>query len=93
MRRRSKNLLISDRVLEHAREYCVQSGATLSRLVEDYLALLPLPWDDRARESRSPVVRALRASVHRFGMEEDTYGQYVNGRWRESPPYEDEGYR
>lgn len=93
MRRRSKNLLISDRVLEHAREYCFQFGATLSRVVEDYLALLPLPWDDQARRSPSPVVRALRGSTHQYDMEEDTYAQYVYGRWRESPPYEDERYR
>ena len=80
MRRRAKNLLISEPVLFHAEEYCRYHGIQMSRLVEDYLAALPPIFGEKGRDG-SPVVKRLRSAVHRFDTEYQSYERFLYERW------------
>ena len=80
MRRRAKNLLISEPVLFRAEEYCRLHGIQLSHLVEDYLAALPPIYGDDGRDG-SPIVKRLRSAVHRFDPEDESYGRFLYERW------------
>jgi hypothetical protein len=57
--KRAKNLLLDAVALGIAEDYCERNGTMLSRLVEDYLQALPLPWHD----ARSPIVQRLRGAA------------------------------
>jgi hypothetical protein len=84
MGRRAKNLLISEPVLLRTEEYCRQHGIALSRLVEDFLANLPeRTWSREEPEAGtgSPIVARLRSAAHRFDMEDEEYGVFLQRRW------------
>ncbi len=84
MRRRAKNLLISEPVLFRAEEYCRHHGIALSRLVEDFLESLPeRAWgrEEPKADTGSPIVARLRSATHPFGMEDEAYGVFLKRRW------------
>lgn len=86
MRRRAKNLLIAEPVLNRAEAYCRRHGIALSRLVEDFLRGLPeLTWrrEELQAGSGSPIVARLRSAAHRFDMEDEPYGSFLSRRWAE----------
>jgi hypothetical protein len=57
--KRPKNLLLDAFALSDAEEWCRRNGTTLSRLVEDYMRALPVPWHD----ATSPIVQRLRGAA------------------------------
>ena len=81
MRRRAKNLLLSEPVLFRAEEYCRHHGIQMSRMVEDYLAALPPIFGEEGREG-SPVVQRLRSAVHRYDPEDQSYERFLYERWK-----------
>ena len=77
--RRPKNLLLDAEALGNGAEYCERHGTTLSRLVEDFLRSLWIPWE---AEATSPIVQRLRGAA-RMGAaeaERDTYRDFVYGK-------------
>jgi hypothetical protein len=83
-RRRAKNLLLDEGAVERGEAYCVGHGATLSRLVEDFLWTLPA---GRLRETevKSPVVRALHG-VAALDPKPEAYGRYLEDKYRDVRP-------
>ena len=57
MRKRSLNLTIGLESLERGQRYSQRHGVSISRLVDDFLANLPL--DEESADSLTPDVRSL----------------------------------
>jgi hypothetical protein len=71
-------LSVDAAVVKRAKRYATRRGVSVSRLVEEYLALLsrPRPSED---EDAPPVLRMLRGSAKGAGL--DDYRRYLQKKY------------
>ena len=70
-------LSVDETVIARAKEYAKRRGASVSKLVEDYLDFLSEPPKSK---TDAPVLRELRGSLKRAGSEE--YKRYLVRKYR-----------
>jgi len=69
------SLSLDEQLAERASRYCELRGISISRLVSDFLARLPLGEDDDLRDL-SPTTRRLYG-IARGGPDEEDYHRYL----------------
>lgn len=76
-RRRAKNLLLAQDLLDRTEEYCRALGTPMSRLIEGFLETLPEYYRS---ELTSPIVRRLYGAAKYGPMQADDYRDFLYGR-------------
>ena len=71
-------LSVDERVVSIAKRYAERRRTSVSRLVEDYLALL----SERGEQDDTPVLARLRGVLKRSGLDERAYRRHVEERHR-----------
>jgi hypothetical protein len=74
-------LRIEEELIERAKSYARQSGKSVSKLVSDYLELLPQPEGHR-KQPMTPIVRSLRGVLAGSGLDEEDYRRYLEEKHR-----------
>jgi hypothetical protein len=74
-------LRIEEELIERAKSYARESGKSVSKLVSDYLELLPQPEGQR-KQSMTPIVRSLRGVLAGSGLDEEDYRRYLEEKHR-----------
>jgi hypothetical protein len=69
-------LRIEEELIERAKSYARRSGKSVSRLVSDYLEMLPEPGRRQPRRL-TPIVESLRGSLAGSGLDEDDYRRHL----------------
>jgi hypothetical protein len=72
------NLLIDHDAVERARRYSARHGTSISRIVTEFLASLPLE-EERELAQLSPAVRQLIGVA--AGTDVDAYKDYLNEKY------------
>lgn len=75
MAKSTLNLSIDDAAIERAKRYSERHDTSISRLVSDFLARLPLEEDEQEL-ALSPTVRRLYG-IAEGGPDEDDYHRYL----------------
>lgn len=75
-RRRAKNLLLDQELLNRTEEYCRELGTPMSRLIENFLESLPEYYRS---ELASPIVRRLYGAANHGPMKTDDYRDFLYG--------------
>ena len=73
-------LRIDEELIERAKTYAQRSGKSVSRLVADYLELLP---DSERRQTRplTPIVESLRGALAGSGLDEKDYRRHLEEKY------------
>jgi Family of unknown function (DUF6364) len=73
-------LRLDEALIARAKSYSKQTGKSVSRLVADYLALLP----QQAGETRraTPIVRSLRGLLRGADLDEQDYRRHLEEKYR-----------
>lgn len=69
-------LRIDEELIERAKSYAHRSGKSVSRLVSDYLEMLPEPERHKARPL-TPIVASLRGALAGSGLDEEDYRRHL----------------
>ena len=69
-------LRIDEELIERAKSYAQRSGKSVSRLVSDYLELLP---ESERRHARplTPIVKSLVGALAGSGLDEEDYRRHL----------------
>jgi hypothetical protein len=78
MPRQPKNLLLDTEAIRRGQRYCELHGTTLSQLVSDFLASLPVDEDGRQRELTPAVRRLLGVAA---GADAEEYRRYLEKKY------------
>lgn len=71
-------LSVDEQVVQGAKRYAAARGTSVSRLVEQYLALLSR--SPQAADSQTPVLRLLRGAAR--GVPADAYRRHLRRKYR-----------
>lgn len=69
-------LRIDDELIERAKSYAQRSGKSVSRIVADYLELLPEPEPRQARPL-TPIVKSMVGTLAGSGLDEEDYRRHL----------------
>ncbi|MDR3221539.1 MAG: DUF6364 family protein [Candidatus Accumulibacter sp.] len=75
-------LRLEDSLIEKAKRYARQSGKSVSRLVEDYFALLPAIPAREQKPAPSPRLQALRGVLKGVGADKQDYYRHLEEKHR-----------
>jgi hypothetical protein len=75
MPRESLNLSVERASIERARRYAELHGTSISRLVDEFLAALPV--EEPSREHLSPIVRRLLGVAKGSNLGVEDYHEYL----------------
>jgi hypothetical protein len=79
MAKQSVNLSLEHEAVERARRYSARHGTSISKLVNDYLANLPVD-EERERPELTPAVRRL-LGVAAGKADRDDYHRYLEEKY------------
>jgi len=74
-------LSVDGAVVVRAKRYASKRGTSVSRLVEEYLEMLPEPRSD-SRQPVTPVLRGLRAELKGVSADVADYRRYLERKYR-----------
>lgn len=69
-------LRIDDELIDRAKSYARRSGKSVSRLIADYLEMLPEPGRRQPGPS-TPIVESLRGVLAGSGLDEGDYRRHL----------------
>jgi hypothetical protein len=69
-------LRIDEELIERAKSYGQRSGKSVSRIVSDYLELLPEP-EQRQTRPLTPIVKSLLGVLAGSGLDEEDYRRHL----------------
>lgn len=72
-------LRMDEKLIERAKDHAKMSGKSLSRMVEDYFALLGA--DKQEEDELTPVVRSLRGALKGGDATEQDYYKYIEEKY------------
>ena len=73
-------LRMDEEMIQRAKEHAKMSGKSLSRMVEDYFALLE-PHEQEDGEELTPNVRSLLGALKDGDVTEDDYYRYLEEKY------------
>lgn len=73
-------LSVDERVVSAAKRYAALRGTSVSRLVEEYLALASRPADDQ--EEMPPILARLRGVLKGSRLDERDYRRYLKRKYQ-----------
>jgi hypothetical protein len=72
-------LRLNDDIIRRVKRYSARSGKSLSRLVEDYFAIISAGLDASGQDL-TPRVRSLLGALSQAKLSEDDYHRHLEGK-------------